>query len=75
MLTINIYTKSFAFLLITKLRNYPIILYQPWMKKYRVIIYMTNNFLVFWPSYYTYIGAISPITLNQLGLPIKIAVV
>ena len=43
-LTIDIYTESFALLLITKLRNYYIILGRPLIKKHKVIINMTNNF-------------------------------
>ncbi len=46
-LTIVTHTKSLAFLLITILRNYPMVLDQPWIKKHRIIIDMTNNFLAF----------------------------
>ena len=45
------------------------------MKKHGVIIDMTNNFLVFWPGYYIYIGAISPTTPSQPRLPMETAVV
>ncbi len=51
------------------------ILGRPWMKKYRVIIDITNNFLAFWPSYYTHIEATLPITLSSPSLPMKIAAV
>lgn len=44
------------------------------IKKHRIIIDMTNNFLVFWPDYYIYIRAISLIILCSLSLPTKIAV-
>ena len=45
------------------------------MKKHRVIIDMTNNFLAFWPGHYIYIGAISPTILSQPRLPAETAVV
>ena len=48
--TFDIYIESLALLLITKLKNHPMILDQPWMKKHRVIINMINDFLAFWPS-------------------------
>ena len=45
------------------------------MKKYRIIINITNDFLAFWLSYCTYIGVFSLVTLSQLILPTKIAVI
>ena len=45
------------------------------MKKYEVIINMTNNFLVFWPSHYIHIGAIfllSPPNLLTETITIRI---
>ncbi len=36
---------------------------------------MTNNFLSFWPRHYTYIEAISPITLSPPSSPTEIAAV
>ena len=45
------------------------------MKKYKVIIDMTNNFLAFWPGYCTYIGVSSCIILSQLILLIETAIV
>ena len=62
-------------MLITKLGNYPLIFGRPWMKKHRVIINMTNNFLAFWPGHCTHIGAISPTTLSQPSPSIEIAAV
>ena len=69
------HTKNLALLLITKLGNYLMILGQPWMKKYGVIIDITNNFLAFWPNYCTHIGATSLNTLRQPRLPAKTVVV
>ena len=43
------------------------------MKKYEVIIDMTNNSLAFWPSHCTHIEAI--FLLSLLNLPMKIAAV
>ena len=51
------------------------ILGQPWIKKHGVIIDITNNYLVSWPSYYTYIKAFLFIILSQLILLIKTIVV
>ena len=39
---------------------------QFWIKKHGVIINITINFLAFWPGYYIYIRAISPISLSSL---------
>ena len=64
-LTVGTHTKNLALLLIKKLRNYPIILGQLWMKKYRVIIDMTNNSLTFWLGYCIHIRATSSNTLSQ----------
>ena len=61
-------------MLIIKLRNYLIILGQPWIKKHKVIIDMINDFLAFWPSYCIHIGVISPNTLSQPKLPVETAV-
>ena len=73
-LTVGTHTESHTPLLITKLENHPIILGRPWMKKHGVIIDMINNFLAFWPGYYTYIGAISPTILSQPRLSAETAV-
>ena len=43
------------------------------MKKYRVIINITNNFLAFWPGYYTDIRA--TFLLSLLSLPTKIVAI
>ena len=51
------------------------ILGQLWMKKYRIIIDMTNDFLAFWPSHCTHIRATSLNTLSQPKLPAETAVV
>lgn len=51
------------------------ILSQPQMKKHEIIIDMTNNFLTFLPSYYTYIGVFLPIMLSQLILLTEIIVI
>ena len=59
-------TKSLAFLLITKLGNYSMIFSQLLMKKYGVIINMTNNFLAFWLGYCKHIGAIFLLSLSSL---------
>lgn len=45
--TFGIYTKSPTLLLITKLGNHLMISGQPGMKKYRVIMDMTNNSFYF----------------------------
>ena len=45
------------------------ILGQPWMKKHRVIIDMTNHFLAYWSSYYRYVRA--TFQLNSPSLPMK----
>ncbi len=45
------------------------------MKKYEVIINMTNNSLAFWSGYCTHIGAISPTILSPPSLLTKIAAV
>ena len=74
-LTISIHTENLASLLITKLRNHPMILGRPWMKKHGVIIDMTNDSLAFWPGHCTHIGATSPNTLSQPKLPAETAVV
>ncbi len=39
------------------------------MKKHGVIINMTNDFLHFWPGYYTHIRATSSTILSPLSLP------
>ena len=49
------------------------ILDRPWMKKHRVIIDMMKNFLAFWPSHCTYIGATS--LLNPPSLPMETAAI
>ena len=72
-LTIGAHTESLAPLLITKLRNHPIILGRPWTKKHEVIIDMTNNSLAFWPGHCTYIGATS--LLSPSSLPTKTATI
>lgn len=41
------------------------------MKKYEIIIDMTNDILAFWPSYYTYIRTSLLITLDQTILSEK----
>lgn len=38
---------------------------QSWIKKYKIIIDITNNFLAFWYSHYIYIRHFFPIILNQ----------
>ena len=50
------------------------ILGQSWMKKYEVIIDMTNNFLAFWPGHYTHIGVTFSNTLSQPRSPVETAV-
>ena len=45
------------------------------MKKHEVIINMINDLLAFWPSYCTYIRAISLIILSSTSLLTKIAVI
>ena len=45
------------------------------MKKYRVIIDMTNNSLVFWPSHYIHIGATSPTPLSPPSSLTEIVVI
>lgn len=45
------------------------------MKKYKIIINITNNFLVFWPDYCTHIRVISPIILSPSSSLTKAAVV
>lgn len=74
-LTIGTHTENFAFLLITKIENYPIIFGQPQMKKYGVVIDIENNSLAFWHSHYIYIEATSPITLSLPSLPTEIIAV
>ena len=73
--TVGIHIESLDFLFITKLGNHPMILSQPWMKKYGVIIDMINDFLAFWPGHCIHIGAISPTTLSQLRLPTETATI
>ncbi len=51
------------------------ILGRPWMKKYEVIIDMTNDSLAFWPGHCIYIGATFPTTLNSPSSPMETAVV
>ena len=41
---------------------------QLWIKKYRVIIDMTNNSLAFWPGHCTYIGATSLLSLPSMPM-------
>ena len=72
-LTVGDHIESLAPLLITKLRNYLMILGQPWMKKHGVIIDMTNNSLAFWPGHYTHIRATS--LLSPPSLPTETAAV
>ena len=72
-LTVGTHTESLAPLLITKLRNHPMILGRPWMKKHGVIIDMTNNSLAFWPGHCTHIGATS--LLSPPSLPTETAAV
>ena len=74
-LTIGTHTENLASLLITKLRNHPMILGRPWMKKHGVIIDMINDSLAFWPGHCTHIGATSSNTLSQPRLPAEKAVV
>ena len=74
-LTIGIHIESLTSLLIIKLRNHPMIFGQPRMKKHGVIIDITNNSLVFWPSYYTQIRATPSTILSQSRLPVKTAVI
>ena len=57
------------------MENHLIILGQPWIKKLRVIIDITNNFLAFWPSHRTHIRATSLNILCQFRLPAKTAVI
>lgn len=38
---------------------------QSWMKKYRIIINMTNNAITFWFGHYTHTKAFFLITLDQ----------
>lgn len=45
------------------------------MKKHRVVINMTNNFLAFWSDHCIHIGAISSAIPSISGLPIEIAAV
>ena len=45
------------------------------MKKYGVILNITNNFLAFWFDYFIYIRAIFSTTLSQSRLFIKIAII
>ena len=45
------------------------------MKKYGVIIDMTNNFLAFWPGHYIHIRAISPTILSSPSSLTEIVVV
>ncbi len=51
------------------------ILGQPWIKKHEIIIDLTNNSLVFWPSYCTHIRATFLITMSQPSSSTEIAVV
>lgn len=44
---------------------------QPLIKKYGVIINITNNSLVFWPGYYIYMRVFPIIILNLLILPLE----
>ena len=46
-----------------------------WIKKHKVIIDITNNFLIFWPNYYIYIRASFSTTLSQPIFPIKTTIV
>ena len=72
-LTVGDYTESLTSLFIAKLRNYPMILGWPWIKKHEVIIDITNNSLAFWPGHSTHIGATS--LLSVPSLPTEIAAV
>ena len=56
-LSIRKYTKSLALLLITKLRQHPMILGCPWIKKYGVLLDMINDFITFFPGYCTHLRA------------------
>lgn len=46
-LTVGIHIESVAFLLITDLENHSMILDWLWIKKYKIIIIITNDFLAF----------------------------
>lgn len=70
-LIIDTNIKNLALLLITKFGNHPIILSWPWIKKYNIIINITNNSIGFWSNYCIYIGATYSTILNQLRLPIE----
>ena len=45
------------------------------MKKHKVTIDITNNFLIFWPGYCIYIGAISFTIMSQPKLSVKTIVI
>ena len=49
-----------------KLGYHLIILSQLWIKKYKIIIYMINDTIVFWLGYYIYIKAFLSIILDEL---------
>ncbi len=74
-LTIDTHTKSLTPLLITKLGNYLMILGRPWIKKYGVIIDMTNDSLAFWTGHCIHIRVTSSIILSSTHSPMEIIVV
>lgn len=49
-------TESLAFFLKKKLRNYPTILGQIWIKQHKIIINIITNFLYFWLGHCKYVG-------------------
>lgn len=58
-----------------KLENDKKIVGRSWMKKYGIIINITNNSLAFWHGHYTYIRAISSTTLNKPKLSSETVVI
>ena len=54
----GIYTESLALLLITKLSHHSMILGHPGMKKYRVLLNMINNSIIFSSKYCIHPGAL-----------------
>lgn len=60
------YIENLALLLMIKLGYHLIILSQLWIKKYKIIIYMINDTIVFWLGYYIYIKAFLSIILDEL---------
>ena len=72
-LTIDNHTANFVLLFISKLRNHLIIFDQPLIKKNKINIDMTNDFLTFWSGHYIYVRATC--LLNSFSLSIKTTVV